>query len=84
MTTIRRTEVSAVLSEDFAGLLDTLGIRADFDRGLCTCDQCHDVVGPANVLLVFPKAGYRVGFLCKKPVCMEQFTEAAPQHATAR
>ena len=78
MTSTRRTEVSAVLSDDFYALLDALGIRAAFDDGQCKCDFCHDSLSPSNVLLVFPKSGRRVGFLCSKPTCMEDYQNAAP------
>lgn len=80
MTLTRRTEVSAVLDEDFYALIDALGIRQSFDGGKCTCDYCHDVVSPRNVLLVFPKSGRRIGFLCHKTACIDKY-EAAPRLA---
>ena len=83
MTSTRRTEVSAVLSDDFYALVDALGIRAAFDDGQCKCDYCHDRISPSNVLLVFPKSGRRIGFLCNKPVCMEDSQNATPLAPTS-
>ena len=65
-----RTEVSAILGEEFYALLDALGVREAFDAGRCKCDRCRAVVGPSNVLMVFPKDGRHVAFLCASPACV--------------
>ena len=75
-----RTEVSAILGEEFYALLDALGVREAFDAGRCKCDRCRAVVGPTNVLLVFPKDGREVAFLCANPVCAIE-REAGPSRS---
>ena len=70
MTLTKRTEVSAILGEEFYDLIDALGVREPFDLGKCRCDNCAEVVGPSNVLLVFPKNGSQVAFICDKPACV--------------
>lgn len=75
-----RTEVSAILGEEFYALLDALGVREAFDAGRCKCDRCRVVVGPSNVLLVFPKHGREVAFLCANPVCAIEH-EAGPSRS---
>ena len=70
MTLTKRTEVSAVLGEEFYDLIDALGVKEAFDLGECLCDNCAEAVSPSNVSLVFPKNGSQVAFLCDKPMCM--------------
>ena len=70
MTLTKRTEVSAILGEEFYDLIDALGVREAFDLGKCLCDNCAEAVGQSNVLLVFPKNGSQVAFLCDKPTCI--------------
>ena len=81
MTLTKRTEVSAILGEEFYDLIDALGIRESFDLGNCLCDNCAAVVGPSNVLLVFPKNGSQVAFLCTKPACALSYDASAIQAA---
>ena len=73
MTSTKRTEISAILGEEFYALLDVLGIREAFDGRECTCDYCHGVVDSTNVLLVFPKSGHKVAFLCTNPSCAVKY-----------
>ena len=79
-----QTEVSAILGEEFYALLDALGVRAAFDAGRCRCDNCHAVVGSSNVLLVFPKGGREVAFLCAKPGCAMEYGTAPDGPASSR
>ena len=73
MTSIKLTEISAILGEDFLALIDALGVRKEFDERKCTCDNCQQVVDSANVLLVFPKEGNQVAFLCTNPSCAAKY-----------
>lgn len=73
MASNKLTEISAILGEDFYALIDALGVREAFDDRRCTCDNCQDIVDIANVLLVFPKWGNQVAFLCTKPSCTAKY-----------
>ena len=73
MTSTKRTEISAILGEEFYALIDALGVRQAFDGRKCTCDKCHEVVDLTNVLLVFPKGGDKVAFLCTNPSCAAEY-----------
>ena len=75
MALTKRTEVSAILGEEFFELIDLLGVREDFDSGRCLCDTCHVSVDSTNVLLVFPKGGNKVAFLCTKSECIASYSE---------
>ena len=75
MALTKNTEVSAILGEEFFALIDSLGIREDFDAGQCKCENCLDVIDSTNVLLVFPKSGYKVAFLCTKASCAAAYNE---------
>ena len=79
-----QTEVSAILGEEFYALLEALGIREAFDAERCKCDNCHAVVRPSNVLLVFPKGGREVAFLCAKPGCAVEYQTAPDGPASSR
>lgn len=76
MTLANRTEVSAILGEEFEELIDALGVKEAFHRRRFTCSYCHDVVDASNVLLVFPKKERQVGFVCTKPECALTFTDS--------
>ena len=76
MALTKRTEVSAILGEEFFELIDLLGVREDFDNGRCSCDNCHVAVDSTNVLLVFPEGGNKVAFLCANPPCVAKYNES--------
>ena len=73
MTLTKRTELRAILGEEFYALMDDLGVREAFDSGKCTCEYCNEVVDTTNVLLVFPKSGHKVAFLCTNPTCASRY-----------
>lgn len=65
--------VDAVLSEDVAGVLESLGLRQDFEEGKSQCCACGRVVDYTNLKLFFPKEDRSVGFLCNEPECFLKF-----------
>lgn len=66
----KRTQIYAILGEEFDKLLDRLGIREEFEAGKYCCHNCGDQVAANNVLLVFPLSENEVGFVCRKPDCI--------------
>ncbi len=66
----KKTQINAILGEEFNKLLDRLGVREDFEAGKYHCHVCGDQVGENNVLIVFPLSENEVGFVCKNPKCV--------------
>ena len=67
MGSIKKTQIDAILGEEFYKLLDRLGVKEDFESGRYRCQICDDQVGVNNVLIVFPLSENEVGFVCRKP-----------------
>ena len=74
MQNIKRIEIDAVNSKDLTRILESLEIRDGFDNGKYKCAICGDVIGYENVRLIFPLPERVVGFICKQPPCMLEFT----------
>jgi len=74
MQNIKRIEIDAVNSRDLTGILEALEIINDFNTGKYKCAICGDVIGYENVRLIFPMPERVVGFICKQPPCMLEFT----------
>lgn len=69
----KRTQVNAILGEEFEKLLETLGVVEDFEAGKYRCQVCKDTVTVNNVFLVFPLSENEVGFICNKPKCITEY-----------
>lgn len=68
------TNINAVLGEEFDELLSKLGIREAFVRGEYNCKICGQAVTTDNVLLIFPVPHEEVGFVCRKPECIIEYS----------
>ena len=73
MTPIKRTEINAILSEDFDELLAKLGALQEFEAGICACVVCGDRLSRQNVRIVFPASENSVGFVCDRPECVAKY-----------
>jgi hypothetical protein len=73
MSIYKRTRINAVLGEEFDKLLETLGVKEDFEAGKYCCNVCKDKVTADNVLLIFPLSENEVGFICNKPKCITEY-----------
>lgn len=69
MTPLKRTEINAILSEDFDELLGSLGVWEEFEAGKYRCVSCGDQLTRETVLIVLPLSETDIGFVCKKPEC---------------
>lgn len=69
----KRTQIDAILGEEFEQLLDRLGAREEFEAGKYRCHICGGKVEVNNVLLVFPLSENEVGFVCRKPECIIRY-----------
>ena len=74
MSVSKEIEMDAVDIERLNALLDVLGIKSDFQKGEYHCEVCNDTMTYENVKFVFPKDDRTVGFVCKKSVCVVEFT----------
>ena len=77
MTLAKRTDISAILGEELEKLMDALGVREAFEGRRYTCHYCHQVVDSTNVLLVFPKRGRQVAFVCTNAGCAFTFANSS-------
>lgn len=73
MSLKKRTQVNAILGEEFEKLLETLGVKEDFEAGKYRCQVCKDKITAENVLLIFPLSENKVGFICNKPKCAAEY-----------
>ena len=73
MGSSKKTQIDAILGEEFNKLLDKLRVREDFEAGKYRCHICSDQVYVNNVLIVFPLSESEVGFVCKKPKCVIEY-----------
>ena len=73
MDSLKRTQIDAILGEEFDKLLDNLGVKYDFEAGKYRCHTCGDQIGVNNVLIVFPLSESEVGFICRKPECLTEY-----------
>jgi len=73
MGSLKKTQIDAILGEEFYKLLDRLGVKEDFESGKYRCHICNDQVGGNNVLIVFPLSENEVGFVCRKPKCLTKY-----------
>jgi len=69
MGSLKKTQINAILGEEFEKLLDRLGVKEGFEAGKYKCHICGDKVGIKNVLIVFALSKNEVGFICNKPKC---------------
>jgi len=77
MTTLKRTEINAILGEEFDKLLERLGVLEEFEAGKYRCVCCSEQVGREDVLVVFPLSESNIGFVCKKPGCVAKYKSGA-------
>ena len=77
MTLAKRTEISAILGEEFEKFMDALGVREAFEDSRYKCHYCHQVVDSTNVLLVFPKRDRQVAFICTRAECAFAFANSS-------
>lgn len=73
MSLPKKTQINAILGEEFDKLLDRLGAREEFEAGKYRCHICGDQIGVGNVLLVFPLSENEVGFVCRKLECIAKY-----------
>jgi hypothetical protein len=73
MTSLKKTEINAILGEEFNKLLEKLGVLEEFKAGKYRCVFCGDQLSTENVLIVFPLSENNIGFVCKKPECMGKY-----------
>jgi len=73
MKPLKRTEINAILGEEFDKLLETLGVLEEFEAGKYKCIFCGDQLHRENVLLIFPLSESNIGFVCKKPECVAKY-----------
>lgn len=69
----KKTQINAILGEEFDKLLDRLGVRKEVEAGKYHCHICGDEVGVKNIILVFPLSENEVGFVCRKPECIIKY-----------
>jgi len=73
MGSLKKTEINAILGEDFDKLLERLGVWQDFNDGKYRCQFCGEQVGTKNVLIIFPLSDNEIGFICKKAECLTKY-----------
>lgn len=73
MTSLKKTEINAILGEEFDKLLETLGVLEEFEAGKYRCICCGEQLREENVLIVFPLSESNIGFVCKKPECVAKY-----------
>lgn len=66
-----KTEIKAVLDEDFENLLKRLNVYQSVVAGEVECEYCHNTVNLENISMVFPK-DRKVCFCCDKKECTDQ------------
>jgi hypothetical protein len=69
MTKPKNMEINAILGEEFDRLLETLGVKQDFETGKYKCSVCGDIVSAINVSMIFPINEKDIGFVCRKTTC---------------
>ena len=77
MTSSKKTEVNAVLGEEFDRLLGTLGVLEEFQKGKYKCVCCGEVLHRESVLILFPVSESDIGFVCKKSGCVAKYESGA-------
>jgi hypothetical protein len=69
-----RDEIRAVFDDDLTGLLERLGVLADFNGGRFKCFHSGDVLTLENLHAVFPESGQVKG-VCSKSECVLALVE---------
>ncbi len=70
-----KTEINAILGEEFNKVLTDLGVFEGVNLGEYKCQVCGDKMSFKNILLIFPLTEKMVGFICKKPSCLIKYRE---------
>ena len=66
-----RSEMKAILDQDFENLLRKLNVYDSVVGGNVHCAFCDDTVNISNISMVFPQNG-KVCFCCDKKSCVDK------------
>ena len=68
------TSLKAVLDDELAEFLESIGILGDIQSGNMKCKFCEVVVTLENFRAVFPDSG-NIAVVCSKPECSHLLSE---------